>query len=515
MTCGRCRLLPRLLGVLCAVLLLPAWALGDAGRIGWRVVASGAPAAQRLTLLTQVPEADRGQPAMHFVAALVAGHWYCHGSHWAACADGFPAYASGALPSSLQLELGTLDTQALAGARLYAGYGSSLDEMLASGRYRHVCTLGRAGSVAWQAVQEVPAATPVSLAFNNTAVAVRDDTGTLHVVWEDGSNGWHGRHDGSGWHLAALPKIGAGSYVKPTVALLADGELLLAWGERVLNSVTMYVTRSLGGRTRWEAPLALASGTGLNAGCTLSAFRRPDGGNGAVLGWVDEAGQRALARSWGGTAWALSDWSPAASPAGAAAVPKDIALGGDGLVQWASWEDTRAGGGSEIYLARSLDGGRSWEAEQRLPAVSGSALGGDPSVVLHADGTLTIGFQRQNRVWAAQLGDGGLTLVRALDLGPGLFAHVGGNTRSTVAVTWEHFVGSSLRDDSLKSVGNAISLDQLATVTAPHTMPGSATTLSAVQAAVTVSHERIDVFWVDVSQAGQRRLRWRSGTLGD
>lgn len=497
------------------VLSLSAWALGDAGEIGWRVIASGPAQAQQLTLLTQVPEADRGQPAQHFVAALLAGQWFCHGTQWSACSGAFPAYSGGALPSSLQLVLGTLDTQALAGTRIYAGYGSSFDEMLASRRYRHVYTVGRAPAVAWQAAQAVPAAAAASLAFNNTAVALRDDTGALNVVWEDGSNGWHGRHDGNAWRVTALPKAGSGSYAKPTLALLADGELLLAWAERVQNTVTIHATRSLAGRSRWEPPLTLASGAGLTAGCTLSAFRRPDGSSGAVIAWGDDGSSRVLARSWGGAAWSLSDWSSAASPAGAAAVPKDITLGGDGLVQWASWEDTRGGGGSEIYLARSGDGGRSWETELRLPMVAGSAIGGDPSVAIHPDGTLTVGFQRQNRVWAAQLADGGRTLVSAADLGPGLFAHVGANARSTVVVTWEHFSGGNLKDDSIKSVGSAIGLDQLTGVTTPHAMPDSATTLSAVQAAVTVSHDRIDVFWIDVSVAGQRTLRWRSATLGD
>ena len=100
-----------------------------------------------------------------------------------------------------------------------------------------------------------------------------------------------------------------------------------------------------------------------------------------------------------------------------------------------------------------------------------------------------------------------------MQVGSGLFAHAAANTRGSVAFTWESFTGANAFVDSAKTVGNTISLDGLATLVGPNAMPDSATTFSAVQAAVVVSHDRVDVFWIDVATSGQRLLKWRSGLL--
>jgi hypothetical protein len=79
-------------------------------------------------------------------------------------------------------------------------------------------------------------------------------------------------------------------------------------------------------------------------------------------------------------------------------------------------------------------------------------------------------------------------------------------------VAWEHFIGPAVNDDE-KTLGLAVSLDDLATVTGPHALPGSATVTSVVQPSVTVSESFIDVVWIDVSDADMWVLRHQSGRL--
>ncbi|NRF71468.1 exo-alpha-sialidase [Aquincola sp. S2] len=495
-----------------------ASALQPAQQIGWRLELSGPAERAELTLITDVPAADQGQPALQFLAAELQGAWYCYGGQplgWAPCSTPLPAHSQGALPAQARLALGTHDTLALRGAQLHAGYGTSADEMLAAGRHRRVAALGPARSVDWSDAQTVPGSTNVVLAFNNTALALRDATGVLHLVWADGGQGWHGRHDGQAWSVAALPKAGGGSIDKPTLALLADGELLLAWSEQAGSTRQLLVARSRDGRSRWDLPLTLASGN-LGSAVALESLQGGSGVAGAVVAWIDEGAGRVLSRQWSGSGWSLGDWSPALSPAAAAGVPHDIGLASFGQTVWATWEDKRSGAGdSEIYLARSTDSGLSWQVDRRLPLTAGSPAGGDPSLQLLPDGRLLLAYQHQNKVWFTLSADGGTSFAPAVSLGPGLFAHVAANQRGSVAFTWEHFSSGGAQNDSGKTVGSTLSLDALARVEGPHAMPGSEAVTYAVQAAAAVAHDRIDVFWVDAAPGGARVIRWRSGRLVD
>lgn len=499
---------------------LPAAALSPASAIGWRIDASGPLTAQTLTLIAEMPAADRARTIQHFVAAQWLGQWYCPNGglsgavEWQLCGAELAPWGTSASSSWVGVNLGLADTQALRGVQLWAGYGESSAEMLASGRYRHAYTLGPAAAVTWEAASTVPTSGGAYLAFNNTSVALRDATGALHLVWDDTQQGYHGRHDGSAWQVQPLPKVGAGRVSKVSLAALADGELVAAWSEDDRGQRSVVVARTEDVRSRWTTPLVLATGT-FDAPVALHVYQRADSSDGATVAWMDTANNRLQVRAWSGGGWAAADWSPAASPAAATAQPHDVALAGRGARVWALWEDQRAGGPTEIYLSHSDDGGMTWQSDQRLPLASGSAGGGDPSAVVLADGTLLAAWQSQGRVQYARSTTSEATAFGApVVLGQGLFPHVAMHPRGQVAFTWEHFTGGAF-DDTGKTVGNSLSLDDLATLDGPHAMPGSAEVKAAVQAAVCTAHDRVDVFWIDVSTTGQRVLKWRSGRMVD
>jgi hypothetical protein len=380
----------------------PAAALSPASAIGWRIDASGPLTAQSLTLYTELPVADRGQSIQHFVAAQWQGQWYCpSGADWRLCGADLSPWGVVESSSWVAAPLGSVDTQALRGVQLWAGYGESAAEMLASGRYRQLYTLGPAAAVTWEAASTVPTTGGAYLAFNNTAVALRDATGALHLVWDDTQQGYHGRHDGSTWQVQTLPKVGAGRVSKVSLAALTSGELVATWSEDERGQRSVVVARTEDLRSRWTSPLVLATGS-FDAPVALHVYRRADASDGAAVAWMDTANNRLQVRAWSGSGWTATDWSVAVSPAAAAAQPHDVALAGRGAQVWALWEDQRAGGPTEIYLSHSDDGGVTWHPDQRLPLASGSAGGGDPSAVALSDGTLLVAWQGQGRVQYAR-----------------------------------------------------------------------------------------------------------------
>lgn len=486
-------------------------ALGTSDEVGWHLEVSGSMSATQLSLITDVPAGDQGQYAQHFLAARLGESLFCFSSSWEPCGGSPAPYHMGDLPPRLEISLGTFELPILDGVQIIAGYGSDLDEMLAAERYRPVYSFGQASSISWQETSDVPYADNAQLAFNNTPLALRDWTDTLHIVWEDGNYGYHGWHDGSGWQSETLPKGTAGSFAKPTIGLLGDGELMVAWSEFYLGERSIFVTRTQDDHRRWESPLQLDAGD-FDSPTALYAFAREDGSATAVVAWLDEATEQVKTRNWQGSQWSLDAWGTIQIPSGDDAKPHDVAIGGQGERVWLSWEDQRAGSQTRIYLARSIDGGESWEADYPLPLTPLGPVGGDPSIALLADGGLVVGYQNANRVFLTQGNAEGDSFMPARDLGEGLFVTVATNTRGGVMLAWERFTGS-LFEDSGKQVGNTVSLDRLLTLNGPAQMPGSDELSAAIQASATISNNRIDVFWIDMSVTGVRQLKWRTGLL--
>ena len=488
-----------------------AMALGDSKGVGWHLEVTGPESASQLTLITDVPLADQGKIAQHFLAAQLGELLYCFSESWQPCGENPAPYHSGSLPPRLEVDAGTFPLAMLDGVQMIAGYGSDVGEMIAANRLRQVYKFGHAGSVSWGETVALPYADNAHLAFNNTPLALRDWTDTLHVVWEDGSFGYHSWLEGSDWQVETLPKGTNGSYSKPTIGLLADGELMIAWTEFYLGERFVYVTRSLDDRSRWESPLQLAVGD-FDSPTALYTFARSDGSAAAVVAWVDEANEQVNARAWLSSEWDLAAWGTMRTPSASEARPHDVAIGGLGERVWLSWEDSRTDEQTRIYLARSDDGGETWAEDYPLPLTPLGPVGGDPSIALLADGSLAVGYQNMNRVFLTQGNAQGDLFSPARDLGDGLFVTVAANTRGGVMLTWERFTGS-LFDDSGKQIGNTLSLDRLRTLNGPANMPGSETLSSAIQATATISYNRIDVFWVDTSTPGVRQLKWRTGLI--
>lgn len=107
--------------------------------------ASGSIANLNLSIGITPDTAISGAQGNVYIAANLAGSWYVKAADgWKAYAGGaIPAYSSGALaPQSITVFDGRSDLSAFLGAQIYVGVGSSEADMLANKRYARVYTAG-------------------------------------------------------------------------------------------------------------------------------------------------------------------------------------------------------------------------------------------------------------------------------------------------------------------------------------------------------------------------------------
>ncbi|HIJ81478.1 MAG TPA: VWA domain-containing protein [Desulfuromonadales bacterium] len=125
----------------CGVTTVPGMA-GD----GFDVItdASGTTKALNLSAIIRIGKGDVGKSGKQFVVANLGSQWFLHnGSSWVAYSGGVvPSYSSGLLPAQTSLVFLTgQDVSGLGGLNLFAGYGSTVEEMLAAARVKLFFTI--------------------------------------------------------------------------------------------------------------------------------------------------------------------------------------------------------------------------------------------------------------------------------------------------------------------------------------------------------------------------------------
>jgi hypothetical protein len=364
-------------------------------------------------------------------------------------------------------------------------------------------------TIRWSSADQlITSGADVKLSFNNTPISLRDHQQKLHLVWQDGLYIKYGRLVSGSWNIISLPKINASGLVsKPTLGMNSSGDLFVSWTEvSGINLRSILISRSIDGGATWSAPYAVKTGN-LETPLSMYVFNRT-ATTGISLAWHDLTTLKSYTAIWNGNIWAASDWTIPKTLNNGTSVSHDAIINGSGTILYAAWEDDRSGT-NEIYLKKSSDGGITWGAEFPLSSGTGTAKGQDPSIALSTDGRLHIAWHNQNKIYYSySTNPGTSSFGNPMIVGDGLFAHLAINNKNMVAISWEHFTGS-LTDDSGKSVGLLLSYDAMNNYIAPGVVPGSTATFYAVQAAVNMSEQFIDVFWIDVSDSNNRKLRYR------
>lgn len=373
------------------------------------------------------------------------------------------------------------------------------------------------------ALNSVTVATSVNarLASNSAVSGFRDDLGTMHLLWEDGTAIRHGivTLAQTQWTvLNSLPNFSAVASVRrPVLASTASGVFIAAWLEQLGGNNRIVVSRSLNRGGDWESPISLVSTTNAITSPVIYGFRRGSLTPGAVVAWSDPGtglATRIFATTWRGAQWNAGDWTTAAQVStNATGTARDVSLAGTGEEVIAVWADTRGalGGATGIFASRSSNGGQSWDADALIGIpISSSGVGSEPSVAVGPAADVVIGWTAQGGIFAARSQDRGNTFTVPRRLGDGFGSRVAIGDGGRIAIAWTAGAGAG-SDEMQHSVALSISLDNLLTVNGPGAMPGSSTT-ARTQARSFLSGASLDMIWTDVA-GGTRSIQHRTARL--
>lgn len=202
-----------------------------------------------------------------------------------------------------------------------------------------------------------------------------------------------------------------GTSAAPVLAVGFDGAFLLAWEQRGDGEADIVFrrrepgTEGIPGRTRtrsdqvrWVEPAQRLDTDPPGASRSIEP-RIAAGPNGlVVVAWQENRGGadhiRVNRSTDGGRSFGDHDVAPdslgrASSPAPGLATMPALAVDDDGRA-YVAWEDRRSGE-RDIYFARSLDGGATWQAPLRVDSDSaGTGISYHPQIVAWAGGTILV-----------------------------------------------------------------------------------------------------------------------------
>lgn len=227
-----------------------------------------------------------------------------------------------------------------------------------------------------------------------------DSTGRIHAVWTDRSDGGTSAYygysddngqtwtDGTDFSLSKLPSFSANIAVGP------DDTVHVAWLDRVDGATRLYHSRSLDGGITWDDPKAISTEVDLDVHeISISV----DLNNRVHIAWHvgdpesdSEIAQVYYARSLDGGQSFEEPLRLNTDTNADAGFPRFSVQGTDGELVAVSWRDKRAGNW-DIYIAVSTDAGATFD-EYFVYAAPRDREDFDPEVVVDPNGVLHLAY---------------------------------------------------------------------------------------------------------------------------
>ncbi|MFN8178202.1 MAG: sialidase family protein [bacterium] len=191
----------------------------------------------------------------------------------------------------------------------------------------------------------------------------------------------------------------AGTSAAPVLAVTADGAFLLAWEQRADGESDIVFRRREPGTRGWVEPARRLDTDAPGAARSIEPRIAAGPGGLVLVAWQDArtgTDQIRLNRSTdGGRSWWKDDVAPGApreaadsARVGPATLPF-VAVDGTGRA-YLAWEDRRDGW-RDVYLARSLDAGATWQTPVRADSdPPGRGISYHPQILAWDDGTMLV-----------------------------------------------------------------------------------------------------------------------------
>jgi len=214
----------------------------------------------------------------------------------------------------------------------------------------------------------------------NPALAV--DGSNLYVVWSDKTY-WNSEiffirsaNGGKTWKAPQRLTENNASSDSPAIAV-SGSNVYVVWSDFTPGNVEIYLLRSTDGGTTWQAPQRLTK----NAGNSYEPKIAVDRSNLYVV-WSDRTPGNYeiyfMRSNNGGTSWKASQRLTNDKGSSGSGAPEIIAEGSN---LYLVYNKENSSDGLEIYFLKSVDGGKTWQAAQRLTNQPGRST--YPHIAVH------------------------------------------------------------------------------------------------------------------------------------
>jgi len=337
--------------------------------------------------------------------------------------------------------------------------------------------------------------------------------GRLYAIWSDGRVGpsdfrifFSGSTDGGATWMVPSIRVGddiVGSYQSDgSIALNSTGALFATWSDWRSGNADIYFAKSLDGGLSWTTPNTKVNAEPSSANQFVPSIATDLLGN-VYVAWVDErgGGQDIFVgkSSDGGATW--TERNVIVEPANFGQHAPSIAVDGSGNV-YVAWQDGR-NGNLDIYFARSVDGGMSW-SNPNIQITTNSEVQFFPASAADAAGSVYIIWRDQRNgdldIYLAKSPDGGTTWM---DPQVRVNSDTGSSPQFDASITLDaggivHAAWTDLRNGSFDTY-SASSFDGGQTWTTPDTRvsdyPAASVQQSPAISGGSAGH--VSVTWVD------------------
>ncbi len=364
-------------------------------------------------------------------------------------------------------------------------------------------TLTAVKSYSW-GNEEVVATGDITIAFNNTGISARDKNDGVHVVWAESQKTVRYGYLAKGtttWQLHDVPRTAAGAVSKPTLSVNGTTAIVV-WNETGPSGIVAGNATTDFGAT-WAGALQISDGGGASASLIANDSATPFA---ASVAWVDSTSKRLKVRAIAGSTWGASSLTAVQTLDANATKPSgDPQIFGKAPSLWITWDNGEEGAGHDVHIAQSTDG--LTFANEHLIGVtqpSRDLNSGNDASGCAVGSSVYLGYQDGNGIYVARSTDGGKTFEPKGKIGDGLFAHLECISERAIVAGWEFFTGANLKNNDVKTVGSAYTLDGWDTVTGPHAIPGSDTQMGRIMGTASHSDNFLDYWWVETPGASAK-----------